>query len=385
MTNPSINNFSPLPFYKSKDDQNARRWWVYRTYPLYGSSTKGLPFQILRENRDEIIPGKELGGYVDYPDTRLNDEGIQEEGGDGIGYETYEYDTMPSRLYIKRGDYEAEGVVLALYYGTSTRTFTWSELFPDGRTGVEIDNIQDAIGFNLVRYYLGNDVISASGTSTSEILPVKSAGIYTEAGELVRDGYIFDVVRVGQYDVIYFNIARYFDDLIGRYYLKVSDGVDTWYSDIMTLVDDNLVLGERTPYVTLEWWDEGNFFADDGLIYYGVGGSEYHNRLYINSNIAKPQYLSEEEGESRDGYFFPTLQISKKQFRFTFTAPEYMTDVVRLIPLADHLIIRYMGREYKPTSSQVSVTWEDAGDVAVVEFVFDTDVVAKKIGKILSL
>ena len=46
------NNLSVLPWYKSLDDQNARRWWVYgRQYPLYTPAGMLLPFQIMRDHK----------------------------------------------------------------------------------------------------------------------------------------------------------------------------------------------------------------------------------------------------------------------------------------------------------------------------------------------
>ncbi len=160
----------------------------------------------------------------------------------------------------------------------------------------------------------------------------------------------------------------------GRYYLLITWG--NWehvaVSEIFTVVND------IEPYLKITWWDEADFVMDAGTIVYE--SPSFRNVMYLHSDIAKPQYQFEEEGETRDGYFFPTKQISEKRYRFNFLASEYLLDVMRFIRMADHAEIEYHGQTYSLDTFLITPEWENNGDVAVVQAEFDTATVAKKLG-----
>lgn len=157
----------------------------------------------------------------------------------------------------------------------------------------------------------------------------------------------------------------------GRYYLFLYLG-GPHYSEIFTVVND------IEPYLKITWWDVDDFTMDAGTIVYT--NPAFKNVLYLQSDLAKPEYQFEEEGETRDGYFFPTKQISEKRYRFNFLASEYLLDVMRFIRMADFAEIEYHGQTYSLDTFLITPEWEDNGDVAAVEAVFDTATVAKKIG-----
>lgn len=162
----------------------------------------------------------------------------------------------------------------------------------------------------------------------------------------------------------------------GRYYIRIQVGTATEeitrYSEIFTVVND------IQPYLKITWWDLDDFTMDAGTIVYK--NPAFKNVLYLQSDLAKPEYPFEEEGETRDGYFFPTKQISEKRYRFNFLASEYLLDVMRFIRMADFAEIEYHGQRYSLDTFLITPEWEDNGDVAAVEAVFDTATVAKKIG-----
>lgn len=157
----------------------------------------------------------------------------------------------------------------------------------------------------------------------------------------------------------------------GRYYLMLYLG-GPHYSEIFTVVND------IQPYLKITWWDLDDFTMDAGTIVYK--NPAFKNVLYLQADIAKPEYPFEEEGETRDGYFFPTKQISEKRYRFNFLASEYLLDVMRFIRMADFAEIEYHGQRYSLDTFLITPEWEDNGDIATVEAVFDTATVAKKIG-----
>lgn len=159
----------------------------------------------------------------------------------------------------------------------------------------------------------------------------------------------------------------------GQYYATFSDGTQTFYSEVFTVVND------IQPYLKLEWWDVEDFVMDAGTIVYTE--PTFKNALYLKADIAKPEYPFEEEGEMRDGYFFPIKQISEKRYRFSFLASEYLLDVMRFIRMADYALIYKNGQIYTLDTFLLTPEWEDNGDVAAVQAEFDTATVAKKIGR----
>lgn len=159
----------------------------------------------------------------------------------------------------------------------------------------------------------------------------------------------------------------------GQYYAVMSDGVQTWYSEMFTVVND------ISEYLKLEWWDTDDFYMDEGVIIYK--SPLFRNKLYLCADIAKPEYIFEEDGETRDGYFFPAKQISEKRYHFTFLASEYLLDVMRFVRMADYAQITKNEQVYKLDTFLITPEWEDNGDVASVDAEFDTATVAKKIGR----
>ena len=180
----------------------------------------------------------------------------------------------------------------------------------------------------------------------------------------------YDVIVFGGQSVIFTQFPN------GQYYAVLSDGSQTWYSEIFTVVND------IQPYLRITWWDVDDFVMDAGTIVYKYANdTQFQNILYLPTDLAKPEYIFEEEGETRDGYFFPIKQISEKRYRFSFFAPEYLLDVMRFIRMADFANIYYHGQKYQLDTFLINPTWEGNGDVAAVEAEFDTATVAKKIGR----
>jgi len=181
----------------------------------------------------------------------------------------------------------------------------------------------------------------------------------------------YDVIVFGGQSPVFTQFAN------GQYYARLYDGYQYFYSEIFTVVND------IQPYLKITWWDIEDFTMDAGTIVYKyANGTQFKNVLYLQSDIAKPEYLFDEEGETRDGYFFPIKQISEKHYRFKFFASEYLLDVMRFIRMADYATIEYRGQTYNLDTFLMTPEWEDNGDVADVEAEFDTSTVAKKIGRL---
>lgn len=178
------------------------------------------------------------------------------------------------------------------------------------------------------------------------------------------------------YDVIVYpaNFPLPINQLDGIYYMELSDGVETWYSEMFTAVQN------VSGYLKIEWWDVENMVFDAGQIVYQ--NPNFRNVLYLCTELGKPDYVFEEEGEERDGYFFPEKQISEKTYKCTILAPEYLCDVMRFIRMADFVIVtdKY-GRKYNCDTFLITPKWQTQGNLASVEIEFQTDTVVKKIGR----
>lgn len=157
----------------------------------------------------------------------------------------------------------------------------------------------------------------------------------------------------------------------GRYYAELSDGVETWYSEVFNVVDD------LSRYIRLEYWSADNQEYDGGDIVYSNG---YRNVLYICSELGKPDYEYEEEAEPRDGFPFVEKQISKKTFRFECKAPEYLVDALRVVWLSDYVRMTANGQQYEVMHFLSDPNWQEDGHYAMVECEIEADTVIKKIG-----
>lgn len=386
-----INNLSVLPWYTSLEQQNARKWWVYnRIYPLFTPATFILPFQVMRPSRKTYVPGEDLigveqaGYYTDdgvfHPASSTNSRTIAI----NIANAESVYLTNIPRAYTQ-GSVHA---VMCVAFDESDNVLQTYNLLPLSQnkyngvwvlpTGTKKISVQTHNMF--VPEIIGAPArVSKVDEETTGISQFK---LYDKNGTLIGD-YTAAINEAGltvkeyaDFDVIVFPGS--FPVLTalsnGQYYAEMSDGTDTWYSEMFTVVNDIV------PYLKLEWWDEEDMEMESGIISYTEPA--FKNVLYLPSDIAKPEYQFEDETEDRDGYTFPVLQISKKVYHFTFFAPEYLLDVMRLIRLSDYIRITYNGQVFDRIDSfLITPDWEDNGDIASVDAEFTSMTVAKKVGK----
>lgn len=372
------NNLSVLPFYTSLAEQNARRWWLYgKIFPLYAPQAASfIPFQITRPHTGEAL----IATNTDYDNIILED-GTLEPVSIAFHTEVKTYSTgslssvglheIPEAATVEgvmAVAYNSQDEMLEVFNPITQGTFTGQWSLPAGATYIRVMTYSDPPS-ETPGYVFGDTMVE-----------VQSVILYTADGVQVRDlddggEGAFYYKRVSEdYDVIVspaFPLAAAFP--IGQYYLRISDGVNIFYSDIFTVIDD------PEDCLLLEWANDEDFVMDAGTIVYT--DPAFVNRLYLRAEIAKPDYIFEDEGETRDGYFFPVKQISEKRYRFSFLAPEYLLDVMRFIRMADRITITSKGKIYRPDTFLITPDWEGNGDVAAVQAEFDTDTVAKKLAR----
>lgn len=158
----------------------------------------------------------------------------------------------------------------------------------------------------------------------------------------------------------------------GLYYLAISiSDLGTIYSDVFT------VTNKVDDYLLLEYYNSYNFELKNGIVDFS---DNFKFRCYLNTQIGKPEYDFEEEATERMGYTFIESQVSKKIYKFTFMAPEYLCDALRIVRLCENKQITSKLQTYDLTTFSMEPEWEDQGDLAAVECEFETDTVIANIG-----
>ena len=215
---------------------------------------------------------------------------------------------------------------------------------------------------------------ASSGTSISEVVLRKADGTYvanlkyelTENGLTLtkKDGFII----VKYPGILPVNAIKH----EGQYYIwmRLNAG-PALYSEVFTVsnnIDDCLLLEYSNPY---------NFTLKNGIIDFS---DNFKFRCYLNTQIGKPEYSFEEEVTERMGYSFIESQVSKKVYKFTFLAPEYLCDALRIVRLCENKRIISKQQTYDLTTFNMEPEWEEQGDLAAVECSFETDTVIANIG-----
>ena len=158
----------------------------------------------------------------------------------------------------------------------------------------------------------------------------------------------------------------------GLYYLAINiSGLGTIYSDLFT------VTNRVSDYLLIEYSNSYNFELKNGIVDFS---DNFAFKCYLNTQVGKPEYDFEEEATERMGYTFIESQVSKKIYKFTFIAPEYLCDALRIVRLCENKQITSKSQVYDLTTFNMEPEWEDQGDLASVECEFETDTVIANIG-----
>lgn len=163
----------------------------------------------------------------------------------------------------------------------------------------------------------------------------------------------------------------------GTYYLILSNGAQTFYSEEFTMMDD------IESFIKVEFCHTEDFPLPGGYhIDYRFG---YRNFFYFRTHIGKPEYIFENKVEARDGFNFPEQKIRYKRSRFEVFLPEEVADAVSMIDLHDTVKIYQGDKVFHVEEFEMSANWLERGDVAAVEIEFKTDTVVVVNGKGIAL
>lgn len=160
----------------------------------------------------------------------------------------------------------------------------------------------------------------------------------------------------------------------GLYNIRFEDSMGkVFYSEYFSWIQG---LQYRDDFVKIEWWHNADIAFSGGKIRYTF---PYKQRIWVQSDIGKPDYPVEEKVVKRDGIDFATQTISYKLHKFQFLATEHMLDSMYLIRAHDSKVITHMGKvigegEFdKIYSFLLTPEWLEQGDIASVEVEFRTN------------
>ncbi len=109
----------------------------------------------------------------------------------------------------------------------------------------------------------------------------------------------------------------------------------------------------------------------------------FYHELLLPTQVGKPDYVFEEDVTKRDGYTFIEKQVSEKKYKFSFLAPEYLLDAMRIIGMHNSITITNIdATEYEVDHFLITPKWDTVGDLATVEVEFECDTVVKALGTI---
>lgn len=241
------------------------------------------------------------------------------------------------------------------------KDYAFGELFPLFTPDKRI------LPFQIVREHRANAI-------SSVLLKDKEGNtIANISTEMAATGLAINSYASYNFDVIVYpgNLLLTITTPEGPYYIEISDGVQTWYSEVFTIVR------YTDQYLKIIYSDTESIISEGGILDFS---NSFAFNIYLPTQVGKPDYEFEEEVEKRDGYQFLEKQISEKTYKFNFLAPEYLLDAMRVIRMMDNVQIVSKGETYRVDQFLMTPKWQDGGYLASVEAEFQSETVIKKIG-----
>lgn len=161
----------------------------------------------------------------------------------------------------------------------------------------------------------------------------------------------------------------------GTYRAEFSIGTQVYISTPFCVIPG---IETSSKYLLIEYWNDEKIAYPGGFITTGAN-NDFRYQMYVPATICKPKYEFEEELTKRAGYKFLELQTSTKVYAFTFVAPEFICDAMRLIRLSDYIRITHDGEYYNALNFEFDVDWQEQLYLAAVDCQFETDSIIQKL------
>lgn len=119
-------------------------------------------------------------------------------------------------------------------------------------------------------------------------------------------------------------------------------------------------------YLKIEWWnscDLADIVYSVKLTLAGVINGDYHNVVYLDVDVKKPEYTIDEEAqENHEQTVIIQNQKWTKKYRCEYKAPEFMADALTAMQLHDNIWITLPEDDPRKVKEiNVSVEWPEAG------------------------
>ena len=161
----------------------------------------------------------------------------------------------------------------------------------------------------------------------------------------------------------------------GTYRARFSIGDEVYISTPFCVIPG---IETSSKYLLIEYWNDEKIAYPGGFITTGAN-NDFRYQMYVPATTCKPKYEFEEELTKRAGYKFLELQTSTKVYAFTFVAPEFICDAMRLIRLSDYIRISHDGEYYNALNFEFDVDWQEQLYLAAVDCQFETDSIIQKL------
>lgn len=195
--------------------------------------------------------------------------------------------------------------------------------------------------------------------------------------ELLETGFSF-VKDENYYVAIYSDLMPIsFITYEGKYYLELyisnQQGQKHYFSEVFCATSS------LSDCLRIEYWNSGNrsFYLKNGVIAFP---DNFRFKLYLKSELGKPEYEFEEEATKRLGYIFIESQVSKKVYRFNTIVPEFICDAMRIIRLCSDKTVHSQNEEYEAITFEIETEWQTQGDLASITCTFETDNIITNLG-----
>lgn len=231
--------------------------------------------------------------------------------------------------------------------------------------------------YRLPTFQFFRDHLASTPISSVIITRVETDGTFDITSAMNSNGLSIEEFSGNGYDVIKYDGNA---DIAsgdtgyqykGRYFVTISDGTNTWYSDYFNVMDLERLESDR--FTKIEYWNDNGLNVPNGHLSYN---NSFKHRLYLHTSIGKPNYEFSENVQTRDGVVYPIYQTSKKFFRFSFITNTEQYDALRIIRLHDNVTVVYNDITYDANNFIPSnPDFFKNGDLANVNVSFETDTI----------
>lgn len=208
---------------------------------------------------------------------------------------------------------------------------------------------------------------------------IEVEAVNEETGEATKTGvYVSFDVMPEHGNVLYVSPGKNsFREALpqGTYRARFSIGDEVYISTPFCVIPG---IETSSKYLLIEYWNDEKIAYPGGFITTGAN-NDFRYQMYVPATICKPKYEFEEELTKRAGYKFLELQTSTKVYAFTFVAPEFICDAMRLIRLSDYIRISHDGEYYNALNFEFDVDWQEQLYLAAVDCQFETDSIIQKL------